>query len=73
MRSTAMAATAVSALTPTPVAAPSGLKKSSFSGAAVQGLPVLRISKAPASLQVEARTRKVIPREPLGENYAMQC
>jgi len=61
-----MAAVAVSALTTTPVAAPSGLKKSTFSGAAVQGLPVLRTSKAPGSLRVEASTKKIVTKEPLG-------
>jgi photosystem II protein len=66
-----MAAVAVSALTTTPVAAPSGLKKSTFSGAAVQGLPVLRTSKAPGSLRVEASTKKIVTKEPLGEKHAM--
>ena len=63
----AMAATSVCAISTLPAAAPYVLERTSFTGTAVQGLPVLRTSKKPSSLRVEARTRKVIPKEPLGE------
>jgi hypothetical protein len=67
-RFAAMAATSVCAISALASAPPSVLKRTSFTGTAVQGLPVLRVSQRPSSLRVEARTRKVIPREPLGES-----
>lgn len=42
------------------------LERSSFAGAAVQGLPALKTTIKSGSLRIEAKTRKVIPKEPLG-------
>lgn len=61
-----MAATAVSAMKAVPTVAPSAMERSSFSGAAVQGVPALRVSRSARPLSVTASTKKLKVAQPLG-------
>lgn len=64
-----MAATTMSASMATSVVAPSVLERSSFSGVAVQGLPVLRTTRGPSALRISANTvKKINVKEPLGDS-----
>lgn len=67
-----MAATAVSAATMTSFA-PSALERSTFAGAAVQGLPALRSSsRAARPLSINANVRKISVKNPLGPSGEMK-
>lgn len=63
----AMATTAVPAMVIASTVVPSTSMRSSFSGAAVQGLPALKMNLAARPLTVTASTKKIKVAQPLGE------